>query len=174
MATETSLQRPTDATAFPIRYHPGSALTGGETPGAEPHLGKSQQLYGQSLPNAVMEDLVGALMAQGDFPEVLNRPSWQYRAACRGRGTQDYFTYRSDVRAAKAIFARCPVQAECLAVALDDPGLVGVWGGTTIFERRAIRRVRLDEASGEAGASPRRTRAHRSRTAAARGEGLRN
>ena len=147
MATETSLQRPTDATAFPIRYHPGSALTGGETPGAEPHFVKSQQLYGHSLPSAVMDDLVGALMAQGDFPEVLDRPSWQYRAACRGRGTQDYFTYRSDVKGAKAICGSCPVRPDCLAFALDDPGLVGIWGGTTLFERRALRRVRLDEVS---------------------------
>ena len=89
-----------------------------------------------------MEDLVGALMAQGDFPEVLNRPSWQYRAACRGLGTEDYFTYGSDVKATKAICARCPVQPDCLAVALDDPGLVGVWGGTTIRERRVLRRLR--------------------------------
>ena len=108
----------------------------------------SLQLYGHPLPGAVMDDLVAALMAQGDFPEVLNRPSWQYRAACRGRGSEDYFTYGSDVRATKAICARCPVEPECLAVALEDPALVGIWGGTTLFERRAMRRRRGEGPSG--------------------------
>lgn len=38
------------------------------------------------------------------------------------------------VREAKRLCAGCPVEAECLAYALEH-GLVGVWGGTTEAER---------------------------------------
>lgn len=40
---------------------------------------------------------------------------------------------------AKAIWATCPVQWECLAYALDDPTVTGVWGGTTDHERATRR-----------------------------------
>ena len=43
-------------------------------------------------------------------------------------------------RAAKAICARCPIAADCLRDALDDPSLEGVWGGTTEREREHLRR----------------------------------
>jgi WhiB family redox-sensing transcriptional regulator len=37
----------------------------------------------------------------------------------------------------KAVCRLCPVQAECLQYALDNP-VDGVWGGTTVRERRAL------------------------------------
>lgn len=40
---------------------------------------------------------------------------------------------------AKAVCARCPVRAECLAWAVADPDLAGVWGGTSARERRRLR-----------------------------------
>jgi len=43
-------------------------------------------------------------------------------------------------RQAKRVCRSCSVQAECLAYALsvDDPH--GIWGGTTPWERRAMKR----------------------------------
>jgi WhiB family transcriptional regulator, redox-sensing transcriptional regulator len=39
-----------------------------------------------------------------------------------------------------ALCESCAVRAECLAAALADPNLLGLWGGTTGTERRALRR----------------------------------
>lgn len=39
---------------------------------------------------------------------------------------------------AKAICARCLVRAECLEFALEDPYLMGVWGGKSARERRRL------------------------------------
>lgn len=48
---------------------------------------------------------------------------------------------RTHARAA-ALCAGCPVLAQCRAFALDDPRLVGVWGGTTPRQRRDLRKER--------------------------------
>jgi WhiB family redox-sensing transcriptional regulator len=37
---------------------------------------------------------------------------------------------------------RCPVRVTCLKYALDDPKVVGIWGGTTTMQRRTMRRGR--------------------------------
>lgn len=42
--------------------------------------------------------------------------------------------------AAKKICHRCDDEAACLAIALADPELDGIWGGTTHRERQAMRR----------------------------------
>jgi WhiB family redox-sensing transcriptional regulator len=42
---------------------------------------------------------------------------------------------------AQALCEICPVRQECLEVALVDPDLVGLWGGTTELERRGMRRA---------------------------------
>ncbi|MDV7390081.1 WhiB family transcriptional regulator, partial [Arthrospira platensis SPKY1] len=47
-----------------------------------------------------------------------------------------------DVRAAKAVYADCPVSAECLDDALANHEMVGIWGGTSERERRRMRRTR--------------------------------
>ncbi|HZL80411.1 MAG TPA: WhiB family transcriptional regulator [Demequina sp.] len=41
--------------------------------------------------------------------------------------------------AAKAICHRCDIEAACLAAAIADPELEGVWGGTSQRERQALR-----------------------------------
>jgi len=41
--------------------------------------------------------------------------------------------------AAKKICHRCDIEAACLADALADPELEGVWGGTTFRERQTMR-----------------------------------
>jgi WhiB family redox-sensing transcriptional regulator len=43
-------------------------------------------------------------------------------------------------REAKKSCSVCPYIAECLAYAIKDPELVGIWGGTTENDRRNIRR----------------------------------
>ena len=43
-------------------------------------------------------------------------------------------------RAAKAICRRCDIKTACLADALADPELEGVWGGTSLREREAMRK----------------------------------
>ena len=47
-----------------------------------------------------------------------------------------------DIARAKAICSKCPVQAECLAEALENQIEWGVWGGMTERERRALLRRR--------------------------------
>ena len=44
-------------------------------------------------------------------------------------------------RPAKAICRRCDIRAACLADALADPELEGVWGGTSLRERQTMRRA---------------------------------
>lgn len=74
---------------------------------------------------------------------------WAKRAACQGAKPEIFITvgdaddelyYPSDE--AMAYCNRCPVRPECLAWALADPELLGVWGGTTSYQRRQLRRAR--------------------------------
>jgi WhiB family redox-sensing transcriptional regulator len=74
--------------------------------------------------------------------------NWRHKAACRGLDGELFFPvageataiFEAQVAEAKAVCARCPVRAECLAEALETPNTVGVWGGTTDGERAALRR----------------------------------
>ena len=43
------------------------------------------------------------------------------------------------VGAAKSLCHRCPIKRQCLRFALDNPGEVGIWGGTTESERVEMR-----------------------------------
>ena len=78
----------------------------------------------------------GDIVAAGDIDpgELLaawiDRPAWMADAACRGQDPEVFFLERgSRTDLARAICATCPVHAACLRYALDDPDLVGVWGG---------------------------------------------
>jgi len=42
---------------------------------------------------------------------------------------------------AKKLCGQCPVQVECLTYALDAQESHGIWGGTTVEQRRKIRRA---------------------------------
>jgi WhiB family transcriptional regulator, redox-sensing transcriptional regulator len=80
----------------------------------------------------------GRLPALADW---LRRPAWQRDALGRGRGTEAFFrSPKADHRAVKVVCRACPVREECLAYALADETLQGVWGGTTERERREMRR----------------------------------
>ena len=77
-------------------------------------------------------------------PHGPDRPDdWRDRAECKDDPTPDLWFVppgdRHGIAAAKAICRRCPVAAECLAEALADPNIVGVWGGTSEVERAKLR-----------------------------------
>ena len=66
---------------------------------------------------------------------------WVEAALCAQTDPDAFFPDKGGpYRAAKAVCARCDVRADCLAHALADSGLAGVWGGTTEHQRRLLRR----------------------------------
>lgn len=74
---------------------------------------------------------------------------WAKQAACaQTSGDPDgLFVRGREQRVARAICAHCPVQAMCLADALDGRIEYGVWGGMTERERRALLARRPDVTS---------------------------
>lgn len=71
----------------------------------------------------------------------MDRPDWQQRAACRGRGTHNWFPPdHTNARDGKALCNTCPVRQECSDCALADLSIKGVWGGTSERERTRLRR----------------------------------
>ena len=68
--------------------------------------------------------------------ELLGRPAWHARAACRGRPSAWWFPGpKSPVRAeVRATCAACMVTAECASAAQS----AGVWGGRSEVERRQM------------------------------------
>jgi hypothetical protein len=93
---------------------------------------------------------------QSDHPQRTEPAgrAWRDRAACRDVDPERFFPaaedgpgLRAQVAAAKAICARCPVRAECLAEALARIPF-GIAGGLTEHERRQLRRThnRMKEA----------------------------
>lgn len=84
------------------------------------------------------------------------RPAWHALAACRGVGIAKFFPVReggpsaAGTAAIKREFcARCPVRADCLAAGLDQGASRdhGIWGGTSVRDRRRIRRQRRERAA---------------------------
>jgi WhiB family transcriptional regulator, redox-sensing transcriptional regulator len=73
---------------------------------------------------------------------LTRRPSWQAQAACRGTGVDPYFPARgTSTEPAKSTCAVCSVREPCLAYALADPEIVGVWGATSAKERARMRQL---------------------------------
>lgn len=69
---------------------------------------------------------------------------WYGDAACRDHGHRLWFaSHRQFAHAAIAICDSCPVQHDCLQLALSHPELDGIWGGTDAEERAAIRARRF-------------------------------
>jgi WhiB family redox-sensing transcriptional regulator len=80
--------------------------------------------------------------ASPDLPILGERPAWQRRAACRGKGTDLWFATASEaLDAARSVCEACPLRHACLDYALSDPGLVGIWAVTDERERRRMRRA---------------------------------
>ena len=88
------------------------------------------------------------LMAPGvDTPDdlldqLLGRPAWQDRAACRDFETAYFFPRNAkDSDAAVRVCILCAVRADCLDYALSQANLQGVWGGSTEAERHRLRKI---------------------------------
>jgi WhiB family redox-sensing transcriptional regulator len=75
-------------------------------------------------------------------PTWPERPARQARAACFSTSPNLFFsdTQGESSREALAVCAACPVRSECLAYALDNNEILGVWGGTTPKQRRRMQR----------------------------------
>jgi WhiB family redox-sensing transcriptional regulator len=88
--------------------------------------------------------MVADLKELPTLDDLLGRPAWQRRAACRGLGTQRFVIDRggSGYTKAKEICAGCPAREDSREAALADDELVGMWGGTTGAERRQMRAAR--------------------------------
>lgn len=73
---------------------------------------------------------------------------WRDHAACRGQDPDLFFPIGTtgpapaQLEQARAVCRRCPVQERCLEWALETDQTIGVWGGTTESERRALKRRR--------------------------------
>ncbi|CAL9629077.1 WhiB family transcriptional regulator [Streptomyces sp. enrichment culture] len=72
--------------------------------------------------------------------------NWRSSAACRTEDPDLFFPIGTSGPAlmqteqAKAVCRRCPVQEQCLEWALETGQSIGVWGGTSETERRALKR----------------------------------
>lgn len=70
--------------------------------------------------------------------------AWMSQAACIGEDPELFFPVSDmpspQLEAARAVCVRCPVAESCHGYAVAE-GLVGVWGGTTAAERRAMSRA---------------------------------
>ena len=74
---------------------------------------------------------------------------WMTAARCAHADPELFFPkprHHRDAAEAKAICAACPVIGDCLAYALGQPNLYGIWGGTTADERQGLRRRSHPEA----------------------------
>ncbi|MDA8301933.1 MAG: WhiB family transcriptional regulator [Actinomycetota bacterium] len=92
-------------------------------------------------------------MSVEDIYDLLRRPAWHARAACREVGAAPFFPpegkapgRRSPSRqtvlayqaATERYCSRCPVTAECLAAGQSEAH--GLWGGQSPAQRRPRRR----------------------------------
>jgi hypothetical protein len=100
-------------------------------------------------------------MTQHEHPERQQRRGWRSRAACRDVDPELFFptaesgpARHAQVRAAKAVCARCPVRAQCLTEALARIPY-GIAGGLTEHERRTLRRSDRHPTTGRTAAAVR-------------------
>lgn len=88
-------------------------------------------------------------MRTGNPPQYL-APTYPdtSKAACRDADAELWFPVGSaEATQAKAVCAICPIRQACLAYALPQVGLAGVWGGLTEQER-GVRRYMAKRCSG--------------------------
>lgn len=78
-------------------------------------------------------------------------PEWMNDGLCAEVDPGIFYPDKGEsLRPAKSICARCPVQAACLAYALENDEYWGVWGGSSEYDRakaRKARRAAMREAS---------------------------
>jgi WhiB family transcriptional regulator, redox-sensing transcriptional regulator len=75
--------------------------------------------------------------------ELLPRPGWHARAACRGLQPSLFFAEGGgSTGPAKDVCAACVVRDDCLEDALANGEKFGIWGGMSERQRRRVRRER--------------------------------
>lgn len=79
---------------------------------------------------------------------------WRQHATCRHEDPDLFFPIGTtgpallQTEQAKAVCRRCPVREPCLEWAMETDQTLGVWGGTSETERRALkRRIRAQQRS---------------------------
>jgi len=88
----------------------------------------------------VLRQRVAVTQGLGTSVGLSNPRAWMDRALCRGKDQGLFFpSVGASSTKARAICSMCPVGEQCLAYALADNELSGVWGGTTTQERRRLR-----------------------------------
>ena len=105
---------------------------------------RSRARLDDRLPSRLLLDLE----PDGEFsiplPTGLDN-AWMRRAACLDHEPEVFFppgpSALEHMAEARAVCRTCPVVTDCLRVALADPTLVGVWGGTSEAQRAALRRT---------------------------------
>jgi hypothetical protein len=97
-------------------------------------------------------DLLEALLRlaphdiEPDVLELLERPEWHQRAACRGVGPDAFFPEKGQsLEPAREHCRRCPVRVECVAAGAHE--VDGIWAGLSGKQRRAIRRAERERAA---------------------------
>jgi WhiB family redox-sensing transcriptional regulator len=76
----------------------------------------------------------------------MRRHDWREDAECRDHDPELFFPEgtagpaQRQADEAKLVCKRCPVRAQCLGFALRQGLGFGIWGGTNVAERRAMRR----------------------------------
>lgn len=65
---------------------------------------------------------------------------WRLQAACRGVDTELFVSSarRNNYSAARPICEPCPVREECLSYAVENTITLGLWGGMSPRQRRAV------------------------------------
>ena len=72
--------------------------------------------------------------------DLLRGPAWRADALCREYPDVAWFGKADrSAKAAKAVCSECLVRDECLAYAMADATLDGIWGGLTRRERSQLR-----------------------------------
>ena len=73
---------------------------------------------------------------------AMQAPDWA-DAACRGAEPDVFFPISPRDHASRdealAFCASCRIQTQCRVIALRDPSLVGIWGGTDELDRARLR-----------------------------------
>jgi WhiB family redox-sensing transcriptional regulator len=88
----------------------------------------------------VVEALMRSTGPMPSLRELLGRPAWQARAACRGEHLEQFFPPEgTGGMRARRICNGCTVAEECLQYALERPSLKGIWAGTSERCRRRLR-----------------------------------
>lgn len=92
-------------------------------------------------PTTVPTETVATICTSARAGEVLER------ALCAEVDTDIFFPPKGGTaRAALRVCAACPVREDCLQLALDLHA-DGIWGGTTVLQRRDLQRERARTAA---------------------------